>query len=162
MLFSQHKLFAFMRAATLPCLVFIVALGLLFLLLYKKIKFFTLQQYGLVLALAILGLLLFFLLASALLDTLNRYREFKRLRLLFQRHGFQPRLFAPLSGSRCQRDAIQAAARESGFRKEIGLYFQGLGYRWYHLWPDGLDKDPLLFLRPGFLRSFYRLRRTTR
>lgn len=157
----KSKMLAFLRAATLPSLAFVLALGLAFLLLHKKIQFYNLQQYGLVIALAALGLLVLFLLGSALLDALNRYREFKRLRILFQRHGFQPRLFSCFSGSRCQRDAIQAAAEDSGFKQEIGLYFQKLGYRWYHLWPDDLGKDPLLFLRPAFLRSFFRLRRTT-
>ncbi|MFO8031709.1 MAG: hypothetical protein R6U22_04130 [Desulfohalobiaceae bacterium] len=158
----QRKILAFLRAATLPSLFFVLALVLAFLLLHKKIQFYTLQEYSLVIALAGLGLLVLLLLGSTLLDALNRYREFKRLRILFQRHGFQPRLFAYFSGSRCQRDAIQAAARESGFRKEITLYFQKLGYRWYHLWPDAVAQDPLLFLRPDFLRSFFRLRRPPR
>jgi hypothetical protein len=158
----QRKILAFMRAASLPSLVFVLSLGLAFLLLHKKIHFFSLQEYGLVIALAALGLLVLSMLGCALLDALNRYREFKRLSILFRRYGFQPRLFAYFSGSRCQRDAIQAAARESGFRNEIRLYFQELGYRWYHLWPDASAQDPLLFLRPAFLRSFFRLRKPSR
>ncbi|MFP4214136.1 MAG: hypothetical protein ACLFRL_08510 [Desulfohalobiaceae bacterium] len=155
----MRRILVFLKAAALPSMVFILALSLGCLILQKKIQLYILQQYSLCILLAASKLLLMFLLLTSGLDALNRYREFKRMKALFLRYGFQPRLFAALSGSRCQRDAIRAAACESGFAQHIASYFRNQGYRWYHILPNGLRGDPLYVLRPEFLRSFFRLRR---
>lgn len=87
----------------------------------------------------------------ALADALSRYRECLRLVRLFRRYGFRTRLLRPLASSRCQRDAALAAAARCGVRTRTRAYFRGLGYRWYHLLPDPVMRNPFLFLHPGFL-----------
>lgn len=89
----------------------------------------------------------------ALADAYNRYREYQRLRALLARHGFRPMILRAGSKSRCQRDAALAAAHETGHRAQAERFFKELGYRWYHLLPDGIAGDPLFLFRPRFLKA---------
>ena len=51
------------------------------------------------------------------LDAWSRYQNYKMLRDEFYYYGFQPRLIKPFIKSRCQRDAVLAAAEALGFGK---------------------------------------------
>ncbi|MBU1039897.1 MAG: hypothetical protein KKF77_02210 [Proteobacteria bacterium] len=87
-----------------------------------------------------------------LADGYCRYREYRRLKRMICRWGFHPRLLLPVAASRCQRDAALAAASETGHLPLARAQFRELGYRWYHLLPDGSVDNPLRFFDPEFLR----------
>ncbi|HWR04495.1 MAG TPA: hypothetical protein VN419_10800 [Humidesulfovibrio sp.] len=108
---------------------------------------------GLALALPASGWLGLALLCLA--DGYCRYREYLRLKHALARRGFHPRLLGPVSASRCQRDAALAAARELGHFSRARAHFRSLGYRWWHLLPDGTADNPLRFFDPVFLRATF-------
>ena len=88
-------------------------------------------------------------------DALSRYREFKRVRRMLARYGFCPRIFRLVASSRCQRDAALQAARETGCIPLARQVYLELGYRWYHILPDALVRNPLYFFHPRFLRTTF-------
>lgn len=88
-------------------------------------------------------------------DALSRHREYERIKSMLLKYGFHERIFAPVAGSRCQRDAALLAARETGCRERAGAFFRSIGYRWYHVVPDGIMLNPLNILRPSFLRTAF-------
>lgn len=88
-------------------------------------------------------------------DGFCRYREYQRLKAALVRRGFHTRLLAPVSTSRCQRDAALAAARELGHLARARAHFRALGYRWWHLLPDGTVDNPLRFFDPAFLKATF-------
>ncbi len=88
-------------------------------------------------------------------DAFSRYREFKRLRRILRRYGFKPGVFRLVAASRCQRDAALLAAREAGCRAQARGVFRDLGYRWYHILPDAIVANPLVFFHPRFLRTTF-------
>jgi len=61
----------------------------------------------------------------------------------------------PFARSRCQRDAALHAARETGHLDKARSYFRGLGYRWYHILPDLVVRNPFAFASPAFLRTSF-------
>lgn len=91
----------------------------------------------------------------ALLDGFSRYREYRRIKHMLQRRGWNERVFLLIAGSRCQRDAALQAAMETGLGCRARKLFHSLGYRWYHLFPDAVMRNPLMFLHPRFLRSSF-------
>jgi len=71
------------------------------------------------------------------------------------RYGFRPRIFKPVATSRCQRDAALHAARKTGVTRQTKAYFAQMGYRWYHILPDQIVRNPLSFFSPSFLRTTF-------
>ncbi len=108
----------------------------------QTLKFFSVQ----VIALGWAGLAVF-----AFADSLSRFREYIRMRTMFERFGLRKRILWRAAGSRCQRDAALAAAGEIGRVVEARRYFRSLGYRWYHILPDRVVANPLIFFSPSFL-----------
>lgn len=104
-------------------------------------------------ACAALGIALF---AEA--DARSRFYQYLRVRHILARHGWKPRIVDPLLYSRCQRDAARVAATQTGYRDEIDRYFYDQGYRWYHVVPDALVKDPTYFFNRQFLQSSFFVR----
>ncbi len=104
------------------------------------------------------GLGLFFSLSVLLCSSADahcRFREYRRFKQLFLRFGFRPRILRLSGGSRCQRDAMLQAARETGLERRVRAEFTKQGYRWYHLLPDQIVTNPLFFFHPRFLRSTF-------
>lgn len=91
----------------------------------------------------------------ALMDAFSRYREYRRIKRMLANRGWDRRIFLLVAGSRCQRDAALQAARETGLGCRARRLFRALGYRWYHLFPDAVLKNPLMFFHPRFLRSSF-------
>ncbi len=91
----------------------------------------------------------------SLADGLCRYREYLRFKRIFLRYGFRQRLLRRTSGSRCQRDAILLAARQTGYDQQLKRLFRQLGYRWYHILPDPIVDNPLNLFKPEFLRTTF-------
>lgn len=90
-----------------------------------------------------------------LADGFCRHREYLRIKDILARRGFHPRVLAPVAASRCQRDAALAAARELGHLPLARAHFRALGYRWWHLLPDGTADNPLRFFEPAFLKATF-------
>lgn len=88
-------------------------------------------------------------------DGYSRYREYQRLKRIFGRRGYSPRLLRPVATSRCQRDAALQAAHDLGHGECARRYFRSLGYRWYHLLPDRVVDNPLRFFDIHFLRTTF-------
>ncbi len=91
----------------------------------------------------------------ALLDGFSRFREYRRIKAMLARHGWNRRVFTLVAGSRCQRDAALQAAHEAGHGRRARRFFRALGYRWYHLLPDAVARNPLCFFHPRFLRGSF-------
>jgi hypothetical protein len=89
------------------------------------------------------------------LDARSRYQEYKKARDQLIRRGPDSRIFRSLSKSRCQRDAALAAAKQLDYGAECRNYFASAGYRWYHLLPDFVSRQPLFLLAPAFLRATF-------
>jgi hypothetical protein len=115
----------------------------------------ALENQGPFLRLGALALFSFSVALCSFADGLSRYREFRRFKRVFRRYGFRPRIASRGAASRCQRDAILFAAAETGHEHRARLFFQALGYRWYHLLPDGILLKPWHFFRPAFIRSTF-------
>jgi len=88
-------------------------------------------------------------------DALSRFQEFRRLRAILYRYGFRPRFFRLFASSRCQRDAALAAAKQMGHTTQAKIYFRSLGYKWYHILPDTIVRNPLTFFHPRFLKTTF-------
>src|ERR1700730_15382213 len=72
----------------------------------------------------------------AQLDARSRYQNYKLVKDNLYVYGFQKRIVKPFIKSRCQRDAVKAAAYELGMSQQCKEYFRINGYKWYHLAPD--------------------------
>lgn len=88
-------------------------------------------------------------------DGISRNREYRRLRRMFMRYGVSERILETVARSRCQRDAALRAAEDVGARARAEAYFRSLGYRWYHILPDAVVRNPFVFLSPSFLRTSF-------
>ncbi|WP_462325768.1 hypothetical protein [Desulfoplanes sp.] len=84
-------------------------------------------------------------------DALSRFQEFRRLLAAMHRYGFRTRFFRLFASSKCQRDAALVAARQTGHIHIARNYFKSLGYKWYHILPDTIVRNPLGFFHPHFL-----------
>ncbi|MEE4112039.1 MAG: hypothetical protein V2I40_04440 [Desulfobacteraceae bacterium] len=89
------------------------------------------------------------------LDARSRFQEYKRVRDQLTRYGPHRRIFMSVAGSRCQRDAAVAAARQLGYASHCTACFCAAGYRWYHLLPDAVKRHPRLLVSPVFWRTTF-------
>ena len=92
------------------------------------------------------------------LDARCRYQDYKRVKDLFFRFGFDARIIKTLLKSRCQRDAAMVAALESGHGDSCRAFYHGQGYRWYHIFPDFLVSHPQFLLSRHFWESTFFLK----
>lgn len=89
-------------------------------------------------------------------DARSRFQNYKQVKDHLYLYGFQSRLVKPFSFSRCQRDAVLAAAEELGMEKKCKDYFKLQGYYWYHILPDFLFHHPFyLFHKAFWLNTFF-------
>jgi hypothetical protein len=86
----------------------------------------------------------------AQLDARSRYQNYKLVKDRLYLHGFQPRIIRPFMKSRCQRDAVNAAAYELGMSANCKTYFRNEGYKWYNLFPDVIFLDPWILYTKNF------------
>lgn len=91
----------------------------------------------------------------AMADGISRHREYRRIKAMLLKFGYSERIFEPLASSRCQRDAALFAADEVGLGENARAFYAARGYRWYHILPDSVMRNPLAFLKPSFLRSSF-------
>lgn len=89
-------------------------------------------------------------------DARSRFQNYKQIKDHLYLYGFQSRIVKPFSFSRCQRDAVLAAAEELGMEKICKQYFIDLGYRWYHILPSFLIQKPTYIFHKAFwLNTFF-------
>ncbi len=92
------------------------------------------------------------------LDARCRYQDYKRVKDLFLRFGFDTRILKTLLKSRCQRDAAMVAALESGHGESCRAFYYRQGYRWYHILPDFLFSSPQFLVSRHFWQSTFFLK----
>lgn len=98
----------------------------------------------------------FSLIIFSLLDARSRYQNYKMAKDRLYKYGFDARLLKPFIYSRCQRDAIAAAVGDLELRKEWTALKHKMGFRWYHLLPDMVIKNPwLLFTRDYWSKTLF-------
>lgn len=86
----------------------------------------------------------------AQLDIRSRYQNYKLVKDNLYIYGFQTRLLKPFIKSSCQRDAVKVAADELGMLHQCREYFKSNGYKWYHLIPDIVLKNPSVLFTKNF------------
>jgi hypothetical protein len=84
------------------------------------------------------------------LDARSRYQNYKLMKDKLFVYGFNPRIIAPFTGSRCQRDAIRVAANDLGMGHSMTVHLRKLGYRWYHLLPRLVLKKPAILFTKSY------------
>lgn len=89
------------------------------------------------------------------LDGYSRFQNYKQIKDQLYLNGYRDRLVRPLSNSSCQRAAVILASDELGFRSQVQTYFYNRGYRWYHVIPDFILKNPLFFFTKYFWRTTF-------
>lgn len=86
----------------------------------------------------------FSLIIFSQLDARSRYQNYKMVKDKLFEYGFDIRLLKPFVYSRCQRDAIKVATVELNFYAEWKKMIHSLGFRWYHILPHFVVKNPLI------------------
>lgn len=84
------------------------------------------------------------------LDARSRYRNYKMIKDKFYQYGFDERIVRPFIFSRCQRDAIFIAAKDLNLTKELNICFYNMGFRWYHILPHLVVKNPKILLTKSY------------
>jgi hypothetical protein len=86
----------------------------------------------------------------AQLDARSRFQNYKLVKDHLFVYGFQEKILKPFVKSRCQRDAVLAAANELGMGPMCRAYFRIKRYKWFHLFPDVLFHQPKTLLTKNF------------
>ena len=89
------------------------------------------------------------------LDARSRFQNYKLAKDQLYQFGYKERIIKPFTKSRCQRDAVIMACRQLGHSEICASYFERLGYRWYHLFPDVILNNPLILFNPNFIKSTF-------
>jgi len=90
------------------------------------------------------------------LDARSRYQNYKMAKDRLFNYGFDARLLKPFVYSKCQRDAIGLAACDLDFQKQWKQLTHELGFRWYHIIPAILLRNPgLLFTKDYWIKTLF-------
>jgi len=89
------------------------------------------------------------------LDARSRFQNYKLAKDQLHMFGFQERIMKPFVKSRCQRDAVMRACKELGYETPCRNYFNKCGYRWYHLFPDIILKQPMVVFTKAFIKTTF-------
>ncbi|MEM9328802.1 MAG: hypothetical protein AAGA85_24265 [Bacteroidota bacterium] len=90
-----------------------------------------------------------------LADGWSRFQNYKRAKDQLFLYGPEPKILRQYVGSKCQRIALQTAAKELALLDDIKTYIKVRGYRWYHYIPDFMIADPLFPFRRYFWRRTF-------
>ena len=102
------------------------------------------------------GLYFFSLVFFSLLDARSRFQNYKMAKDRLFKYGFDARLLRPFMYSRCQRDAIFAAIKDLNMQKEWTELMSEMGFRWYHLLPHLVLRNPrILFTRDYWSKTLF-------
>jgi len=89
------------------------------------------------------------------LDGYSRFQNYKQVKDQMFLNGLQERQLKPLLKSSCQRSAALLAGKELGIGEKVRSYFFDQGYRWYHITPDFIFRNPLFFFSTFFWRTTF-------
>jgi hypothetical protein len=96
------------------------------------------------------------LILFSILDARSRYQNYKMTKDRLFIYGFDVRLLKPFLYSRCQRDAISVATMDLDLTKEWEKLTCEIGFRWYHLLPDMVVKNPrMLFSKDYWKKTLF-------
>lgn len=155
---SLENLLIYAKVAPFPhCSALSFGLATLFLLKFAEKQLLRRNYFG-GMVWGFMALFFLFITLFAEADARSRFQEYQRVRDLLQRYGWNRRFIKPISRSRCQRDAIQVAAERAGYKTEVIQFYRDRGYRWYHIIPDALLKDPRNFFTYSFIRGSFFVR----
>lgn len=120
---------------------------------------FALKNHNQLITILFFGFLatyFFSLLFFSQLDAFSRYQNYKMVKDKIYQYRFDHRILRPFIYSRCQRDAISIAAKELNHSKNWKLLIHKYGFRWYHLLPHLIVKNPLiLFTKQFWLKTLF-------
>lgn len=85
-----------------------------------------------------------------LMDIWSRFQNYKRVKDHLFTNGFTPKVAQHYAGSKCQRMALMAAAKELGMENDVKDYYSKTGVCWYHFTPKFIINDPLFLLKRHF------------
>jgi len=145
---------AYVRAGLLLHVMTIMELAVLAAFVPGLLLFQAESAAGAVLNTAISAFLISLPILSQL-DARSRFQSYKRVKDSLVKHGFDPRILRPFIKSRCQRDAVLAAADELGCKPQCRSYFRFQGYRWYHILPDFVISNPGFLVSRQFWQSTF-------
>ena len=146
----------YLRVAPLPHFVLGLCLGMLVTLGWLAAEFYRDgHHFGFLTSVAI-GLSWATGAFFSVADIVSRYREYLRIKAMLADKGYSDKIFKAVASSRCQRDAAIWAAKQSGYGSLAKKVYHRLGYRWYHVMPDVLVKNPFRIFTPSFLWAAFR------
>lgn len=123
-------------------LIFIFGLLLFFIAGNLALQAFEQNNYVLMALYGYLCAYGFSLLFFSQLDAKSRYQNYKFVKDKIYEYGLQQRIIRPFMYSRCQREAILIAAKSFGKGKECTKIFREMGFKWFHIIPRMLLKNP--------------------
>lgn len=88
-------------------------------------------------------------------DAWSRFQNYKRAKDQLYIYGFNKRIINQYIGSKCQRIAVETAAKELGYEAETKAYFKEKGYNWYHYIPDFMIRDPWFLFKNYFWKRTF-------
>lgn len=92
----------------------------------------------------------------AQLDARSRFQNYKLVKDYLWQYGFEPKVIKLFIRSRCQRDAVFAAANELRMQKQCKAFFGKYGYKWYHFFPDRFFSNPgILFTKHFWSQTLF-------
>lgn len=89
------------------------------------------------------------------MDAYSRYQNYKQINDQIVEFGWQKRIIKPMLPSRCQRDAAFVACQKLKLGEECKNYFSSFGYKWFHIIPDFVFKNPSFFFSLYFWRTTF-------
>lgn len=95
------------------------------------------------------------------MDVRSRYQNYKAAKDMLHIYGFQKRIVKPFLRSRCQRDALLVAAKDLGCEIKLVNFYYKAGYRWYHILPDYIYKNPGVFFTKQYWSTTLFVRKYT-
>ena len=91
----------------------------------------------------------------AQLDAYSRFQNFKLVKDMIYRYGFQVRFLKSFLHTKCQREAVLFAARDLGYKSQIKCYYTESNYKWFHILPDFIWSNPEYLLTRNFWLSTF-------
>lgn len=85
-----------------------------------------------------------------MMDAWSRFQNYKRVKDHLFQHGFSTQIAKHYGGSKCQRMALLAAAKELSMAKKVKDYYDNIGIKWYYFVPEFMIRDPLFPFRKHF------------
>lgn len=131
---------------------FMAVAGILCFFFFWQLTLMAFEQGNLIRILLNLYLSLYFfsLPIFSQLDARSRYQNYKMIKDKFSSYGFDERIVRPFVYSRCQRDAIKVAAKELKYTCDLEMYFSKMGFRWYHILPHLVVRNPKILLTKSY------------